>query len=337
MRLVPECFTPPRRAPRIASRQVFCRALGPRRLVRNKETPIMTSRLALVLAAANLVSACALAAEVPNEKHFTNSLGMKLVRIEPGSFVMGQGDAPPETQEQWLERDADESPAHRVRILDGLLSRRQEVTNAQYERFDPAHKKLRGGDRVGRADDEPASLVTWQQAADFCRWLSETEGRPTGCRPRPNGNTPAAPARRAPFRPASGSRPARRTSDWTAAESSSLSPLRSEAIRRTLGACTTCTATSRSGASTGTGPTRPASRSIRWAGPMVTPGSPAAAASTCIPRSLGWATHAIAGRRTARLLAGGREPLRRFSRGPGRDAGDEAAWAGRPALEPAGR
>ena len=29
-------------------------------------------------------------AEMPSSREFTNSVGMKLVRIEPGSFLMGQ-------------------------------------------------------------------------------------------------------------------------------------------------------------------------------------------------------------------------------------------------------
>src|SRR5262249_25519430 len=53
-----------------------------------------------------------------------------------------------------------------------------EVTNAQYEQFDPEHKKLRGKDGVSNRDDEPVTFVTWQQAADFCAWLSKKEGKP---------------------------------------------------------------------------------------------------------------------------------------------------------------
>jgi hypothetical protein len=51
------------------------------------------------------------------------------------------------------------------------------VTNAQYERFDPAHKKLRGKDGVSTADDDPVVQVAWQQATDFCAWLSKQEGK----------------------------------------------------------------------------------------------------------------------------------------------------------------
>jgi len=54
--------------------------------------------------------------EMPAGKAFTNSIGMRFVRIEAGAFTMGNGEAPPKTREDWLERDWDESPAHPVKI-----------------------------------------------------------------------------------------------------------------------------------------------------------------------------------------------------------------------------
>jgi hypothetical protein len=97
-----------------------------------------------------------------------------MVRIEAGEFVMGQGEAPPRTREEWEERDWDESPAHKVRISRPFHLGACEVTNAQYEQFDPGHRDLRGK----AADDEPVALVTWAKAADFCAWLSKKEGKP---------------------------------------------------------------------------------------------------------------------------------------------------------------
>lgn len=107
-----------------------------------------------------------------------NSLGMALVRIEPGEFIMGNGDAPPRSREEWQERDWDESPAHRVRITRPFSISAHEVTNAQYEAFDPAHRELRGKFGNSRADDEPVAYVTWRQAVEFCEWLSRKEGKP---------------------------------------------------------------------------------------------------------------------------------------------------------------
>lgn len=120
-----------------------------------------------------LVSVPALAAEPP----VTNSIGMKLVRIAPGEFVMGTGTEPPRSADQWAKRDYDEAPAHKVKITREFWMGATEVTNAQYEQFDPAHKKFRGKDGVSKADDEPVTFVTWQQAVAFCEWLSRKEGK----------------------------------------------------------------------------------------------------------------------------------------------------------------
>jgi len=117
------------------------------------------------------------ATSVADDKPIANTIGMKLVRIEPGEFMMGTGGAPPKTREEWNDRDWDESPAHKVKITGAYFLGATEVTNAQYEQFDPEHKKLRGKHGVGKSDDEPVVMVTWQQAVDFCKWLSKKEGK----------------------------------------------------------------------------------------------------------------------------------------------------------------
>jgi len=133
----------------------------------------------LALTAAVCTTASLLAADkLPDGKEITNSLGMKLVRIEPGAFVMGQGEAAPKSREEWLERDWDEAPAHKVTISKPFFLGAHEVTNAQYEQFDPEHKTLRGKFGGSKADDEPVTHVKWQQAVAFCDWLSRKEGKP---------------------------------------------------------------------------------------------------------------------------------------------------------------
>ncbi|HUU93868.1 MAG TPA: SUMF1/EgtB/PvdO family nonheme iron enzyme [Phycisphaerae bacterium] len=97
-----------------------------------------------------------------------NSVGMKLVRIEPGSFTMGGGAG----------GDFDERPAHKVTIRRAFLMGATEVTNAQYEQFDPEHKKRRGKLGFSKADDEAVVFVSWHEATAFCEWLSKKEGKP---------------------------------------------------------------------------------------------------------------------------------------------------------------
>jgi formylglycine-generating enzyme required for sulfatase activity len=139
---------------------------------------VHVSRNANTIVLAALAAASPLRAEMPTAKVFTNSLGMKFVRIEPGIFVMGQGDTPRRDRKEWEARDADEAPAHRVTITRAFYLGACEVTNAQYERFDPVHKNYRGKEGVSTGDDDPVVYVSWHEAAEFCAWLYRQEGKP---------------------------------------------------------------------------------------------------------------------------------------------------------------
>ena len=99
---------------------------------------------------------------------FVNSIGIRFVQIEPGSFMIGQGKG----------GNYDERPVHRVNITRGFHMAATEVTNAQYEQFDPAHKEYRGRDNFSKEDNEAVVFVCWYDAMKFCKWLSEKEGRP---------------------------------------------------------------------------------------------------------------------------------------------------------------
>jgi len=97
-----------------------------------------------------------------------NSISMKFVRIQAGSFLMGQ-----EKGGDW-----DERPVHKVHITQSFGISATEVTNAQYEQFDPEHNKLRGKLGFSKGDDEAVVFVSWHEAVEFCKWLSEKEDKP---------------------------------------------------------------------------------------------------------------------------------------------------------------
>ncbi len=103
----------------------------------------------------------------------TNSLGMKLVPVAPGSFTMGQ-DGPAadykvtKHAEKFDDADWDEKPAHRVLITQAFQMSATEVTVGQYRQFDPKHR--------GRHDDDAVTEVSWKDAVAFCEWLSKKEG-----------------------------------------------------------------------------------------------------------------------------------------------------------------
>ena len=99
----------------------------------------------------------------------TNSTGIQLVDVPAGTFNMGSSRG---------GEDADESPVHAVTITRGFKMSATEITNRQYEAFDPAHSKLRGKNGFSLQDDEAVVFVSYDEALAFCAWLSRKEGKP---------------------------------------------------------------------------------------------------------------------------------------------------------------
>lgn len=93
---------------------------------------------------------------------------IELVEIPAGSYYMGS---------EGKGENFDEAPAHKVNISKAFRMGVTEVTNAQYEQFRPEHKKLRGKNNVSTEDDDAVVNVSYQDAVDFCKWLSEKEGK----------------------------------------------------------------------------------------------------------------------------------------------------------------
>ena len=89
---------------------------------------------------------------MPTENEFTNSVGMQMVRIEAGSFMMGQEQG----------GDFDERPVHEVTISKPFYMAATEVTNAQYEKFRSGYRKVSGKpDELSNGDDEAVVHVSW--------------------------------------------------------------------------------------------------------------------------------------------------------------------------------
>ena len=129
----------------------------------------------LILAALFALTAAA------QPREMTNSAGMKLVRIDAGQVTMGSDGSPLPaalaTKPHFKGGDFDEQPAHRVRISKPFWIGAYEVTNAQYEQFDPKHRELRGKRGFSKNDDEAVVFVSWHEAVAFCQWLSRKEGK----------------------------------------------------------------------------------------------------------------------------------------------------------------
>jgi formylglycine-generating enzyme required for sulfatase activity len=114
-------------------------------------------------------------AQMPTKGVFTNSIDMKLIRVESGTFQMGALNPTPyeslEGPKYLPHGDWDEHPAHKVTISQPFYMSETEVTIEQFSKFRP--------DYTGYEEHAPyASAVSWYDAVGFCDWLSKKEGKP---------------------------------------------------------------------------------------------------------------------------------------------------------------
>ena len=195
----------------------------------------------------------------------TNSIGMKLALIPPGKFDMG---SPKELIEEemrlhrddswYVDRLPGEGPQHRVRITKPYWLGVTQVTQEEYQRVMGSNPSKFQGD-----PKRPVEQVSWDDAVEFCRRLSELPGEkaakrryhlPTeaqweyACRAgNPVGGTSAI-SRILPG--GSGREVTGRVRLVRRQLGRSDAPCGAEASL-TLGACTTCTGTCGSGVRTG--------------------------------------------------------------------------------------
>ncbi len=138
----------------------------------------------------------------------TNSIGMKLRLIPAGKFMMG---SPKEEIDFWLKLKQDgwykelllsEGPQHEVGITQPFCMGQTDVTVGQFRQFVKATGYKTQAEREGSAvrgfpnggfkevantdwlnpgfaqtDDHPVVCVSWNDAVEFCQWLSKQEGK----------------------------------------------------------------------------------------------------------------------------------------------------------------
>ena len=105
------------------------------------------------------------AADVPDP--FTNTQNMKMVRLEGGTFKMG-------SQPGELGRRDDEGPVREVTIRGPFFMSATEVTNGQFLKV-MGRNDSKASTMAARTEHLPVDSVTWDDANEFCKKLTEKE------------------------------------------------------------------------------------------------------------------------------------------------------------------
>ncbi len=129
-------------------------------------------------------------------KEFTNSIGMKLILIPAGEFMMGSSKSE-------KDRDPSEGPQQHIKITKPFYMGVYEVTVAEFRQFveatgyrteaesgeGPLVRLKEGLGRTTKHDaswknpyfrqggTNPVGCITWNDAARFCEWLGEKDGK----------------------------------------------------------------------------------------------------------------------------------------------------------------
>ncbi len=113
----------------------------------------------------------------PQSSGLTTAEGQVLRTVdlpEPVTFQMGASRR--ESGRRSNERQ------YRVELTRTFSLSEKEVTNAEFRRFRPKHSSGQAHGVSLNADDQPVTLVTWDDAAAYMNWLSTKEGLPPAYR-----------------------------------------------------------------------------------------------------------------------------------------------------------
>lgn len=96
-------------------------------------------------------------------EQYTNSIGMRFVRIEPGTFLMGS------PEDEW-ERGDDEV-LHTVTLTKDFLLQTTQVTQYQWEALMGSNPS----EFTDNGHDRPVDSVSWKHAQSFIKTLNQAE------------------------------------------------------------------------------------------------------------------------------------------------------------------
>ena len=103
------------------------------------------------------------------EREIKTSNGDELIYVEGGSFIMG---------DTWGDGLSDEKPTHRVELTYDFYVGKYPVTFEEYDRYCKETGATKLGDYSWGRGRRPVINVSWNDAIEYCNWLSEKEGLP---------------------------------------------------------------------------------------------------------------------------------------------------------------
>ena len=106
-------------------------------------------------------------------------VNQQLKLIPLGRFVMGSARREP-------GRRANEGQ-HEVEFKRAFYLGVKEVTNADFRKFKAGHRSGIAGNSSLELDNQPVVNITWQDAVEYCNWLSQQEGLPPAYRKEGEG------------------------------------------------------------------------------------------------------------------------------------------------------
>jgi formylglycine-generating enzyme required for sulfatase activity len=115
-----------------------------------------------------LTSEQAVVAAVP--RTVASRAGMEMRVVQPGSLRLGAPRREQGRRANETERD--------VRLTRPFYIGVREVTNSQFRAFRPQHTSGAEKYQVLAGGEHPAVMLSWEDAAAYCNWLSDQEGLP---------------------------------------------------------------------------------------------------------------------------------------------------------------
>jgi formylglycine-generating enzyme required for sulfatase activity len=103
-------------------------------------------------------------------KILTTKGGIRLLIVTGGTYQAGS-----DRREQGRRPN---EGGHKVTLMRPFYMGEREVTNAQFRQFKEGHNSGSVGTFSLDLDKQPVVRVTWNEAAEFCNWLSQQEGLP---------------------------------------------------------------------------------------------------------------------------------------------------------------